>query len=145
MSTECCFLIVRKYMKQGITVWLDVPLDALARRIAAVGTASRPLLHQEPGDPYSKVTSSQFDHLFFFKHDPTVKIMLQAFAKLTALSEERGKAYANAVARVSLEDIATKKGHEDVSALTPTDIAFEIENNHVSKNAAVLKHPCIRE
>lgn len=29
--------------------------------------------------------------------------MLQAFAKLTALSEERGKAYANAVARVSLE------------------------------------------
>ncbi|RRT67415.1 hypothetical protein B296_00039285 [Ensete ventricosum] len=139
MSTECCFLIVRKYMKQGITVWLDVPLDALARRIAAVGTASRPLLHQEPGDPYSK-----------------------AFAKLTALSEERGKAYANAVARVSLEDIATKKGHEDVSALTPTDIAFEvqmillafciyrlqalikIENNHVSENAAVLKRPCIR-
>ncbi|KAJ8493681.1 hypothetical protein OPV22_015402 [Ensete ventricosum] len=114
-----------KYMKQGITVWLDVPLDALARRIAAVGTASRPLLHQEPGDPYSK-----------------------AFAKLTALSEERGKAYANAVARVSLEDIATKKGHEDVSALTPTDIAFEalikIENNHVSENAAVSKRPCIR-
>lgn len=24
-------------------------------------------------------------------------------------------------------DIATKKGHEDVSALTPTDIAFEVQ------------------
>lgn len=44
-------------MQQGITVWLDVPLEALARRIAAVGTASRPLLHQEPGDPYTKVAS----------------------------------------------------------------------------------------
>lgn len=42
-------------MKQGITVWLDVPLEALARRIAAVGTASRPLLHEESGDPYTKV------------------------------------------------------------------------------------------
>ncbi|KAF0890818.1 hypothetical protein E2562_004300 [Oryza meyeriana var. granulata] len=68
------------YMKKGLTVWLDVPLDALARRIAAVGTASRPLLHQESGDPYAK-----------------------AYAKLTALFEQRMDSYANADARVSLE------------------------------------------
>ncbi|XP_042444968.1 shikimate kinase 3, chloroplastic-like isoform X2 [Zingiber officinale] len=91
-----------KHMNQGVTAWLDVPLEALAKRIAAVGTASRPLLHQEPGDPYTK-----------------------AFKKLTALSEQRGKAYANAHARVGLEDIALRKGHGDVSALTPTDIALE--------------------
>lgn len=42
-------------MKNGISVWLDVPLDALARRITAVGTDSRPLLHHESGDPYTKV------------------------------------------------------------------------------------------
>lgn len=42
-------------MKHGITVWLDVPLEALASRIAAVGTNSRPLLHDECGDPYTKV------------------------------------------------------------------------------------------
>lgn len=42
-------------MKQGVSVWLDVPLDALARRIAAVGTASRPLLDEESGDAYTKV------------------------------------------------------------------------------------------
>uniref|UniRef100_A0A0D9WA60 shikimate kinase n=1 Tax=Leersia perrieri TaxID=77586 RepID=A0A0D9WA60_9ORYZ len=53
------------YMKKGLTIWLDVPLDALARRIAAVGTASRPLLHQESGDPYAKVA-----HLV---HDIAVK------------------------------------------------------------------------
>lgn len=42
-------------MQNGISVWLDVPLEALAQRIAAVGTDSRPLLHEESGDPYTKV------------------------------------------------------------------------------------------
>ncbi|CAN6236405.1 unnamed protein product [Urochloa humidicola] len=90
------------YMKKGLTVWLDVPLDALARRIAAVGTASRPLLHQESGDPYAK-----------------------AYAKLTSLFEQRMDSYANADARVSLEHIALKKGHNDVTILTPSAIAIE--------------------
>ncbi|GJN26273.1 hypothetical protein PR202_gb14194 [Eleusine coracana subsp. coracana] len=92
----------RSYMKKGLTVWLDVPLDALARRIAAVGTASRPLLHQESGDPYAK-----------------------AYAKLTALFEQRMDSYANADARVSLEHIAIKQGHNDVTILTPSAIAIE--------------------
>ncbi|KAH0455542.1 hypothetical protein IEQ34_015574 [Dendrobium chrysotoxum] len=91
-----------RYMKRGITVWLDVPLEALARRIAAVGTESRPLLHNEPGDPYTK-----------------------ALIRLSTLSEERGDAYANADARVCLQHIASKQGHGDVSALTPTAIAIE--------------------
>ncbi|KAJ6791835.1 putative shikimate kinase 3, chloroplastic [Iris pallida] len=91
-----------RYMKQGLTIWLDVPLEALARRIAAVGTASRPLLHGESGDPYTK-----------------------AFMRLSALAEQRGTAYANADAKVSLENIAAKQGHTDVSALTPTAIAIE--------------------
>lgn len=42
-------------MRQGISVFLDVPLDALARRIAKVGTDSRPLLHFDSGDAYTKV------------------------------------------------------------------------------------------
>ncbi|KAF9611125.1 hypothetical protein IFM89_027069 [Coptis chinensis] len=66
-----------KYMKQGITVWLDVPLEALARRIAAVGTASRPLLHNEPGDAYTK-----------------------ALVRLSVLSEER-----DVVSKVGLRDV----------------------------------------
>lgn len=90
------------YMKKGLTIWLDVPLDALARRIAAVGTASRPLLHQESGDPYAK-----------------------AYAKLTTLFEQRMDSYANADARVSLENIAFRQGHNDVNVLTPSAIAIE--------------------
>ncbi|KAJ4965465.1 hypothetical protein NE237_017314 [Protea cynaroides] len=91
-----------KYMKQGITVWLDVPLEALARRIAAVGTDSRPLLHGESGDAYSK-----------------------ALFQLSTLFEERGEAYANANARVSLPHITAKLGFDDVSDLTPIAIATE--------------------
>ncbi|KAK6258974.1 hypothetical protein SCA6_013448 [Theobroma cacao] len=88
--------------KKGISVWLDVPLEALAQRIAAVGTHSRPLLHHEPGDPYTK-----------------------ALKRLSYLLEQRGKNYAKANARVSLEEIAGKLGYTDVSDLTPTEIAIE--------------------
>nr|AFK43283.1 unknown [Lotus japonicus] len=91
-----------KYMHKGISVWLDVPVEALAQRIAAVGTNSRPLLHYEAGDAYTR-----------------------ALMRLSALFEERGEAYANASARVSLEKIATKRGQRDVLDLSPTAIAIE--------------------
>ncbi|GLT68899.1 hypothetical protein SLA2020_410920 [Shorea laevis] len=91
-----------KYMSKGISVWLDAPLEALAERIAAVGTSSRPLLHHESGDAYMKT-----------------------LRRLYSLYEERVEAYANANARVSLENIAAKLGHTDVSDLTPTAIAIE--------------------
>ncbi|XP_065623190.1 shikimate kinase 1, chloroplastic [Quercus suber] len=91
-----------KYMRQGITVFLDVPLDALARRIAAVGTDSRPLLHFESGDAYTK-----------------------AFVGLFTLTKKRSEAYANADATVSLLHLATNLRLEDVSDITPTVIAIE--------------------
>ncbi|KAI3978450.1 hypothetical protein MKX01_015625 [Papaver californicum] len=89
-------------MKPGITVWLDVPLEALASRAAAEGTDSRPLLHHESGDAYTK-----------------------ALARFSTLSKERGHAYTNADVRVSLDYIASKLGHGDVCRLTETDIATE--------------------
>ncbi|XP_057973887.1 shikimate kinase, chloroplastic-like [Malania oleifera] len=92
-----------KYMRQGITVFLDVPLDALARRIAAVGTDSRPLLSFEPGDPYT-----------------------MAFRGLFILSKKRAEAYANADATVSLQHMMANLGLEDISDVTPTAIAMEV-------------------
>lgn len=58
-------------MKKGLSVWLDVPLDALARRIAKVGTASRPLLDQPSGDPYTMVVTCSFInfHAFQFENE----------------------------------------------------------------------------
>ncbi|KAF8011972.1 hypothetical protein BT93_I0179 [Corymbia citriodora subsp. variegata] len=94
-----------RHMQQGISVWLDVPLEALAQRIAAVGTHSRPLLHGESGDAYTK-----------------------ALTRLSNLLEERSEAYAYANARVSLEEIAAKLGYRDVSHISPTAItAIAIE------------------
>ncbi|CAA2976075.1 shikimate kinase, chloroplastic [Olea europaea subsp. europaea] len=92
-----------RYMQKGISVWLDVPLEALARRITAVGTNSRPLLHHESGDPY-----------------------LKTMKQLSTLFEERGEAYTNASARVSLENIAAKLRDTDVCNLTPAVIAIEV-------------------
>ncbi|KAL1207661.1 Shikimate kinase 1 [Cardamine amara subsp. amara] len=92
-----------KYMNKGISIWLDVPLEALAHRIAAVGTDSRPLLHEESGDAYTV-----------------------AYKRLSTIWDERGEAYTNANARVSLENIAVKRGYKDVSELTPTEIAIEV-------------------
>ncbi|CAA6665127.1 unnamed protein product [Spirodela intermedia] len=108
------------YMKKGITVWLDVPLEALARRIAAVGTDSRPLLHHESGDPYDK-----------------------ALVRLRNLSRERGEVYANADVRVCLEYLATKQGLGDVSAITPTAIATEalVGMETFLKKTALLEMP----
>ncbi|XLS98378.1 hypothetical protein HN51_041113, partial [Arachis hypogaea] len=91
-----------KYMHKGVSIWLDVPVEALAQRITAVGTNSRPLLHSEVGDAYTKT-----------------------FMRLSSLFEERSQAYANANAKVSLENIAAKLGQKDVSDLTPTAIAIE--------------------
>lgn len=92
-----------RYLNEGVTIWLDVPLDALAKRVIAVGTESRPLLGQAVVDPYA-----------------------QAFARLTELIERRGEAYANSDVKVSLQKIAAELGVEDVSALTPTTIASEV-------------------
>ncbi|KAL8248555.1 hypothetical protein R6Q59_005423 [Mikania micrantha] len=91
-----------KYMNKGISVFIDVPLDALAQRITAIGTASRPLLHHETGDAYT-----------------------QTLKRLSKLWEERSEAYTNAHVRVSLERIAAKLGHEDVCCVNPTQIAIE--------------------
>lgn len=91
-------------MQKGITVWIDVPLEALAQRIAAVGTDSRPLLQYESGDAYTKVGRNQ---LYFQSNlliiDLLTYTLLQALLRLNSIWKERGHAYANAHTRVSLE------------------------------------------
>ncbi|THG04993.1 hypothetical protein TEA_027948 [Camellia sinensis var. sinensis] len=101
-----------KYMREGVTVYLDVPLDSLARRIAAVGTGSRPLLNFVSGDVYTK-----------------------AFMGLFKISKKRSLAYENADATVYLQNIAAKLGVEDLSDITPT--AITLESNKTRHSEAV--------
>nr|GEV91033.1 shikimate kinase, chloroplastic-like [Tanacetum cinerariifolium] len=91
-----------EYMQKGVTIFIDVPLDALAKRLTATGTASRPLLHHGSGDAYT-----------------------QTFKRLCKLWEERSEAYSNAQVTVSLERIASKLGCEDVCSVNPTQIAIQ--------------------
>jgi shikimate kinase len=91
------------YLRNGITVWLDVPVPALASRVTAVGTGSRPLLGGDCGG---------YD---------------QALARLSKIYEERGPAYANADVTVSLQNLALSLACEDISELTPTAITVQVK------------------
>nr|KAJ0189465.1 hypothetical protein LSAT_V11C800405660 [Lactuca sativa] len=57
----------RKYMQKGVTIFLDVPLETLALRIVSVGTASRPLLHDESGEAYVKVVFFSLLNILIYK------------------------------------------------------------------------------
>lgn len=69
-------------MRTGITIWLDVPLEALAKRVVAAGVESRPILSQDSADS-----------------DP----YLQALTKLQSVYSKRKSIYPGADVRVSLE------------------------------------------
>ncbi|KAH9610910.1 hypothetical protein KSS87_006586, partial [Heliosperma pusillum] len=105
-----------RHMQSGVSVWLDVPIDCLARRISAVGTGTRPLLHSEGGDGYTTRP---------LLHGEGGDAYTKAFTRLSELFEKRHEAYTNANARVSFEHIAGKLGKVDVDTLSPSVIAIE--------------------
>ncbi|CAL5384235.1 unnamed protein product [Camellia sinensis] len=71
-----------KYMREGVTVYLDVPLDSLARRIAAVGTDSRRLLNFESGDVYKKNIAAKLGVEDLSDITPTAITLEKYFYKL---------------------------------------------------------------
>jgi hypothetical protein len=71
----------REYLRDGVTVWLDVPVEDLARRVTTVGTESRPLLGEDCCD---------FE---------------KALSKLTKLMDAREQHYAQAHCRLSFRGI----------------------------------------
>lgn len=92
------------YLRQGITVWLDVPLEALAERVVAVGCDSRPLLGQvSPETAYH-----------------------QALNCLENLFEEREDYYRNADASVCVKGLANVMNLDSVSHVTPTMLAVQV-------------------
>lgn len=89
------------YLLDGIVVWLDVPVEDLAKRVTAVGTDSRPILED----------CSNFE---------------EAFSKLAKLMDARERHYARAHCRLSFRDLAISLGLPGVAALTPTAIAVQV-------------------
>lgn len=88
-------------MRHGISIWIDVPLDALAReklRTNVLATGSQ----ASGSDPFTEV-----------------------FQELSKLYYERREGYGTADAKVSLQKVATQLGYEDLSAVTAEDVAVE--------------------
>lgn len=92
------------YLRHGVTVWLDVPVEILAKRVIAVGIDSRPLLG---------MTTTDSAHS-------------QALERLSSIFNIRGPYYADADATVSLQKMASQLGYSDVNTLTPAMVALEI-------------------
>ncbi|MCO5583255.1 hypothetical protein L7F22_037164 [Adiantum nelumboides] len=90
------------YLRHGVTVWLDVPVEALATTTAGdAGEKPRPLLGQVPD------ASSPG----------------QKFSDILKIREPF---YADSDATVSLQKVASRIGLGGVESLTPTMVALEV-------------------
>ncbi|GLJ45825.1 hypothetical protein SUGI_0964300 [Cryptomeria japonica] len=91
------------YMRNGITIWLDIPLEALAKEMVAERVETQGHFAQTTAGSYS-----------------------QALERLSKLLEERKGGYATADVKVSLQKIVDESGYENIFSLTPTVIANEV-------------------
>ncbi|CAI5464781.1 unnamed protein product [Closterium sp. Yama58-4] len=104
------------YLSHGVTVHLDVPVEHLAERVVAVGTAVRPLLSQptqgegEGGEQQAAHESDEYS---------------KTLARLAGLLGERKALYSNADTTISLQEVAMRCASQ-VDEVTPTRIALEI-------------------
>eukprot|EP00271_Cylindrocystis_brebissonii_P011644 TRINITY_DN29542_c0_g1_i1.p1 TRINITY_DN29542_c0_g1~~TRINITY_DN29542_c0_g1_i1.p1 ORF type:complete len:375 (-),score=45.46 TRINITY_DN29542_c0_g1_i1:1003-2127(-) len=92
-----------KLMRSGIVVWIDVPLEALAKRVVDAGVGSRPIL-----------SSGMADEDMF----------AQALNKLQRIYNERKHMYPMANVRISLQEIAAQLSSESSSTISATRIAL---------------------
>ncbi|KAG9446260.1 hypothetical protein H6P81_012388 [Aristolochia fimbriata] len=90
------------YLRHGISVWIDVPLEILAKEAMERGKYS----------PFTWPIS-------------TSDSFPEVLEKLSKHYEELKDGYATADARVNLQNVASAKGYEDVEVVTTEDMAME--------------------
>ncbi|CAI5528004.1 unnamed protein product [Closterium sp. Naga37s-1] len=102
------------YLSHGVTVHLDVPVEHLAERVVAVGTAVRPLLWQPTqGEGEQEQAAHESDEYS------------KTLTRLAGLLGERKALYSNADTTISLQEVAMRCASQ-VDEVTPTRIALEI-------------------
>ncbi|KAH7438931.1 hypothetical protein KP509_04G037500 [Ceratopteris richardii] len=92
------------YLRHGVTVWLDVPVEALANRVINAGEQCWSLSG-------STTSSSPYD---------------QAVEMLTDILKHRESFYADSDATVSFQKLVSQTGLDGVDSLTPTMLALEV-------------------
>uniref|UniRef100_A0A5B6ZHP8 Inactive shikimate kinase like 1, chloroplastic n=2 Tax=Davidia involucrata TaxID=16924 RepID=A0A5B6ZHP8_DAVIN len=90
------------FLRHGISIWIDIPLDMIARKVVEDGT---------------QLSASEI-----FNSGSYSEVMTQ----LTALYEEMRGGYATADATVSLQKVACELGYDDFDAVTTEDMALEV-------------------
>lgn len=91
------------FMRYGISIWIDVPLDMLANEVLKTGDLST--VAQAASDPNS-----------------FSKVLEEISNQHNALKQ----GYETSDARVSLQKVASQLGHEEMDSVTPEDMAIEV-------------------
>ncbi|KAK9749991.1 hypothetical protein RND81_02G164500 [Saponaria officinalis] len=91
-------------LRHGISVWIDVPLDMIAKE----------LIGDDDQSPMSNISSPDSFSV--------------ALARLTKLYEEHKGGYATADATISLQRVASKCAYDDFEHVTAEDMALEVLN-----------------
>ncbi|KAL9241799.1 hypothetical protein vseg_015865 [Gypsophila vaccaria] len=91
-------------LRHGISVWVDVPLDMIAKE----------LIGDDDQSPISSIS--------------TPDSFSEALARLTQLYEENRGGYATADATISVQRVASKFAYDDFEQVTAEDMALEALN-----------------
>ncbi|KAL6954346.1 shikimate kinase [Sarracenia purpurea var. burkii] len=89
-------------LRHGLSIWIDVPLDMIARDVVENG---------------SQLSASEIFRSGSYS---------EVFTQLTVLYEEMRGGYATADATVSLHKVASQLGYDDLDEVTKEDMAFEV-------------------
>lgn len=95
------------YLRYGISIWIEVPLDILANEILKIDT---PL-------PGTKPTSDS---------NSFSEVYAQVLEELSERYNEMKGGYGTADATISLQRVASQLGYEDLNSVTPEDMAMEV-------------------
>eukprot|EP00271_Cylindrocystis_brebissonii_P015520 TRINITY_DN38433_c0_g1_i1.p1 TRINITY_DN38433_c0_g1~~TRINITY_DN38433_c0_g1_i1.p1 ORF type:complete len:393 (-),score=52.86 TRINITY_DN38433_c0_g1_i1:596-1774(-) len=109
-------------MRAGVTVWLNVPVEVLAMRVAGSGASSRPILR----DNFVSETSNQTEQEQQPRQAEEDDSYKSALERLSLIFEERQALYCPADATVSLQSIAEETEGGSVHAVSPRRIALQV-------------------
>ncbi|KAJ0988765.1 hypothetical protein J5N97_007121 [Dioscorea zingiberensis] len=107
------------YLRYGISVWIDVPLDLLADEMVEAQVPSATDQTMSQSDPFPEVLEG-----------------------LTKRYMEMSGGYGTADATVSLQKVATKLGYDDFKSVTPEDMSIEAmkEIEKLTRQPLILSH-----
>ncbi|KAM7506463.1 hypothetical protein LguiA_016916 [Lonicera macranthoides] len=111
-------------LRHGISVWIDVPLDLVAREISEDGI-QLPASQKSTSGSYSEL-STMLAELFIKVVSQFLMNDNQVYTRVTQLYAEMKGGYAVADATVSLQKVASLLGYDECDAVPMEDLCLEV-------------------